>query len=253
MLCNLGVGDDRRPVSDPHVFGSVGPSRGAKLHRVRTISGSSASASASSSLQPRPMPSSARGGTRPPSTWAIALPTPVRRPTGPGCCSRATISRRRTSPRPDEAAGRWLPIVHWPICKSSTRIPLPREAGSTARPMWLSDDRQSGPPVPCAVGAVEEWLVQRRAERRARRADFEHALRATHCLTCLLRGLGGPREPIPPAPITARSSPLLCTMPPPPVDDSPNRRAARDKGHIAEVADMVSAASLDHRREWRHA
>ena len=25
--------------------------------------------------------------------------------------------------------------------------------------MWLSDDRWSGPCVPCAVGAVEEWPV----------------------------------------------------------------------------------------------
>jgi mannose-6-phosphate isomerase-like protein (cupin superfamily) len=36
-------------------------------------------------------------------------------------------------------------------------------------------------------------------------------------------------------------------MPPLPVDDSPNGRATRDKCHIAAVADMVSAPSLDHR------
>jgi mannose-6-phosphate isomerase-like protein (cupin superfamily) len=36
-------------------------------------------------------------------------------------------------------------------------------------------------------------------------------------------------------------------MPPSPVDDSPNGRATRDKCHIAAVADMVSAPSLDHR------
>jgi len=34
---------------------------------------------------------------------------------------------------------------------------------------------------------------------------------------------------------------------PPPVDDRPNGRATRAKGHIPAVADMVSAPSLDHR------
>ena len=36
--------------------------------------------SANSSLQPRPMPSSARGGTQQPSTWAIVSLMPVPRP-----------------------------------------------------------------------------------------------------------------------------------------------------------------------------
>ena len=91
--------------------------------------------------------------------------------------------------------------------------------------MWLSDDRQSGPRVPCAVGAVEEWPVQRRVRRDRRARGKEN------------QSLDGSLL------LAIASSSLLRTLPPPPVDDSPNGRAARDKGHIAEVADMVSAPS----------
>ena len=76
--------------------------------------------------------------------------------------------------------------------------------------------------------------------------------RATHCLTCLLRGLGGPGQSLRlQLPRDRRPSSAPCRRRPSTTASTAGQ--PRDKGHIAEVADMVSAPSPGSPTEWRHA
>ena len=128
-----------------------------------------------------------------------------------------------------------MPIVHRPIYKSSTRIPLPAKQDA---PLVRCGCQTIASPACASLARSVPWksgLFNAESAATAERAERIRTYVSRDALPYL------------PACSAVSADQFLrldppCTMPPP-VNDSPNGRAARDKGHIAEVADMVSAPS----------